>query len=297
MSSRRVLWLGLFVAALAVNGCARAPSPLAPQIGGSIGRPNRGILTDAVELPPEGDGFKWLRNDDRHYGLPRFVKALERAAATVARERPGAMLSVGDLSIKTGGRLLPHFSHRTGRDADLLFYMTTLDGAPVESPGFIRVGADGLAWDEKGKRYLRFDVERTWLLVKTLVEDPEARVQWVFAHRNIEAILVQWARARGEPGETIARAMDVLLEPNPGGAHDDHLHVRTACSPAELAAGCEHTGPVRPWIAALDRAAPELPTDLELVEAIFRPFGEPKEEDDSTTVAQDAIANDDVTQL
>jgi penicillin-insensitive murein endopeptidase len=204
------------------------------------------------------------------------VKSIERAAGVVARERPGAMLSVGDLSTRNGGQLLPHFSHRSGRDADLLLYMMTIDGAPVESPGFIHVGSDGLAWDEKGKRFLRFDVERTWLLVKALVEDTEARIQWVFANRNVEAILLQWARARGEHGETMARAMEVMLEPHPGGPHDDHIHVRTECSPAELIAGCERTGPTRPWIEALDRETRDSSPDIELLDAIFRPVGAPR---------------------
>jgi penicillin-insensitive murein DD-endopeptidase len=266
--------MGLLTVALLAtgSGCARAPSPLTPQFGGSIGMPHRGVLTASIELPAEGDGFKWLRHDDHHHGLPRFVHAIERAAATVARERPGAILAVGDLSTRVGGQLLPHFSHRSGRDADLLLYMTTLEGAPVESPGFIHVGTDGLAWDEKGKRFLRFDVDRTWLLVKALVEDPEARVQWVFANQNVKAILVQWARARGERGDTILRAMDVMLEPHPGGAHDDHVHVRTTCSAVEEVAGCEPTGPRRAWIDALDHV-PDPGTEAELLDAIFRPFG------------------------
>jgi penicillin-insensitive murein DD-endopeptidase len=254
------------------SGCARATSPLAPQVSGSIGMPHRGILTGGAELPPEGNGYKWLRQDERHFGIPRFIQALERAAGKVARQRPGGVLSVGDLSVKNGGPLMPHFSHRTGRDADLLLYMTTLDGAPVESPGFIHVGNDGLAWDDSGKRFLRFDVERQWLLVKALVEDPEARIQWIFCGRNVEAQLIEWARARREPAETIVRAMDVLLQPQPGGPHDDHVHVRTACTPGELAAGCEHNGPRRPWIDALD-AAPQVETsDEELVQAIARPL-------------------------
>jgi penicillin-insensitive murein endopeptidase len=238
---------------------------------------HRGVLTSSAELPGEGEGFKWLRQDDHHHGLPRFVSAIERAAASVARQRPGAMLSVGDISTRTGGMLLPHFSHRNGRDADLLLYMTTLAGAPVESPGFIHVGNDGLAWDEKGKRFLRFDVERTWLLVKALVEDPDARIQWIFANHNVEALLLQWARARGESGETMARAMDVMHEPHPGGPHDDHVHVRTDCSPAEVVAGCEHYGPMRPWIEALDRGPREDASDWELLEAIFRPFESTRE--------------------
>jgi penicillin-insensitive murein endopeptidase len=222
-------------------------------------------------LPAAGPGYKWLRQDDRHHALPRFVRAIERAAARVAQDRPGGTLAVGDLSAPHGGVLLPHLSHRTGRDADLLLYMTTLDGAPVESPGFIHVGTDGLAWDGQGKRFLRFDVARTWLLVKSLLEDPEARIQWVFAHHNVEALLVEWARARADSPETILRAMEVMLEPHPGGPHDDHVHVRTACSREEIALGCEHTGPVRPWLA-FDEAGSPL-SDAELLMEIFRPFG------------------------
>lgn len=264
--------------ALATAGCARAPSPLAPHAAGSIGLPHRGVLTAPAELPREGRGHAWLRGDDRHYGLPRFVRAIERAAARVAEERPGARLRVGDLSVRSGGTLLPHLSHRTGRDADLLLYVTSLDGAPVDSPGFIHVERDGLAWDPKGKRFLRFDVERTWLLVKHLVEDPEARVQWAFASRDVEALLVEWAVARGEPSETITRAMDVMLQPKPGGVHDDHLHVRTACAPEDVASGCEPSGPVRAWLSAeprvLDFALDAAPAedDAVLAALLFAPI-------------------------
>ncbi len=268
MSRSCLLGLPLVLASLV--GCGRSPSPLAPHLQGSIGVPHRGVLTTPAELPRSGPGYKWLRQDDRHHGLPRFVQAIEHAAAKVARERPGAMLAVGDLSSRHGGQLLPHLSHRTGRDADLLLYMTTLDGAPVESPGFIHVERDGLAWDEKGKRFLRFDVERTWLLVKTLVEDDDARIQWVFANRNVKALLLEWARARGERGETLSRAMAVMLEPHPGGPHDDHVHIRTACTATERAAGCEPTGPERPWFERED-AHDETWSELDLVASLLRP--------------------------
>ncbi len=261
------------LALLGATGCGRAPSPLAPQMGGSLGVPHSGVLTGGTELAQKGEGWVWLRNDDRHHGIPRFVRAIERAAKTVADARPGGVLSVGDLSARSGGTLLPHISHRTGRDADLLFYVTTLEGAPVTSPGFVHFGPDGLAWDPDNKRFLRFDVERTWLLVKTLVEDPEARIQWVFVSRDVEAMLLEWARARGEPSETIARAMDVMLQPRPGGVHDDHVHIRTACTLDEVSRGCEPTGPMRAWIAAQDAASGgEVPV-TELVAAILSPLG------------------------
>ena len=91
-------------------------------------------------------------------------------------------------------------------------------------------GADGLARDEAHGRWLRFDVEREWLLVRALLEDPEARIQWIFVSDVVQAMLLEWALARGDSAETIQRAQTVMLQPNPGGVHDDHLHVRTTCS-------------------------------------------------------------------
>jgi len=261
------------------TGCARAPSSLAPNFTGSIGLPHRGVLTNGAELPTEGAGYRTLFANERHFGTPRFVAILERAAAKVARERPGSVLTIGDLSARTGGHISSHSSHRSGRDADLLLYMSTLEGVPVISSSFVSVGTDGLAWDEPHRRFLRLDVERQWLLIKALVEDPEARVQWLFVSHPVEAILLEWARARGESGETIVRAMDAMLQPGPPAqSHDDHVHVRIACTNEEVAAGCEPTGPVRPWIAALDAAASlppaasEDPSTLELVTSLTLPI-------------------------
>jgi penicillin-insensitive murein endopeptidase len=269
----RAKWLAVS-SVLVFAGCARAPSPLAPAWHGSIGSPNRGVLVAGTQVARDAPGLRWLRGNDRHWGLPRFSGAIERAAARVADERPGAHLLVGDLSTPTGGGpLSPHFSHRSGVDADLLFYVTTLGGAPVDSPGFIHVGADGLAQDEAHARWLRFDVEREWLLVRALLEDPEARVQWIFVSQVAEAMLLEWAISRGEPLETIARAQQVMLEPHPGGVHDDHLHVRTACSADEVFAGCENIGPRRPWLA-YDAPAPH-ESDADLALALMQPADQP----------------------
>ncbi len=249
------------------SGCAHTPSPLVPVWDGSIGTPSRGVLRDGAELRADADGLHWLRHNDRHWGLPRFAAAIERAAATVARARAGGLLEIGDLSIRTGGGpLAPHFSHRSGVDADLLFYVTTLDGAPVESPGFVHFGADGLARDEAHARWLRLDVERQWLLAKALLEDPDARIQWIFVSDVVQARLLEWALARGDSAETIVRAREVMAQPSPGGVHDDHFHVRTTCSPAEIVAGCESVGPRRRWLAydmdPIDETDEELALDL-----------------------------------
>lgn len=249
----------LALLALTSIACTRTPSPLAPGMSGSIGMPHRGVLTNPTELPKDAAGIRWLRPNDRHWAAPRFVAALERAGLAVSLERPGPPLVVGDLSARTGGELSQHMSHRTGHDVDLLLFVTTLSGAPVPSPGFVRFDSDGLAWDETHQRFLRFDVARTWLLVKALVEDSEARIEWIFSSKPIQGMLIEWAHARGEPTETLLRAEHVLLQPGPPAeAHDDHLHVRTGCDVDEMARGCEPTGPARPWIHDANRAQARL---------------------------------------
>ena len=242
------LLLCTMVLAGSALGCLRSPSPLVPSAEGSIGLPHRGALVNAAKIPAEGPHVKRLRGDDRAFAVPRLLEAVDRAAAEVMTQKRGEKLVVGDFSREHGGVLLPHLSHRSGRDGDLLLYYTTLDGAPVEAPGFIHVEADGLAWDEAHARFLRFDVEREWWFVRALLSDESARIQWIFANHNVRALLLEWARARGESDELLSRAALALAEPKPGGLHDDHLHVRTACTDEELVSGCEASGPKRAWI-------------------------------------------------
>jgi len=113
-------------------------------------------------------------------------------------------------------------------------------------------------------------VAREWALVEALLEDPEARIQWIFVSDVVQAMLVEWAVASGAPSEIVLRAQRVMLQPHPGGVHDDHIHVRTTCSPDERVAGCEQIGPRRPWLSY------ELPTaddsDAELARALFQPL-------------------------
>lgn len=156
-------------------------------------------------------------------------------------------------------------------DADLLFYLTTLDGAPIRSPGFLHVGADGLAWDDVHSCWARLDVEREWILVRALIEDPEARVEWLFVSDVVAAMLLEWGLANGDSPVTIERAREVMLQPFPGGTHDDHIHLRTACSVDEAASGCVNTGPERPWLSYDMAWAPSTPLG-ELVHALDKPI-------------------------
>ncbi|MBI3206741.1 MAG: penicillin-insensitive murein endopeptidase [Polyangiaceae bacterium] len=241
----------LFLPLLTV-GCFGIPTPLAPSVDGSVGVPHAGVLRGAEELPVRGPGFARLRPKSPNYwGNPRLVRGISAAARAVTEAAPGgAPLLVGDISAKRGGKIPGHRSHRTGRDVDLLFYLTTPSGASVPSPGFVKVATDGLS-QVKDDHYLRLDVERNWILVRELVRSKEAQVQWLFASRSVEALLVDYARARGEPLDVIWRAETMLLEPGDSSPHDDHFHVRFACSADEEVAGCEGGGPRWEWLDTL----------------------------------------------
>jgi penicillin-insensitive murein endopeptidase len=179
--------------------------------------------------------------------------------------RPGPPLVLGDLSAKTGGRIPRHNSHRTGRDIDLLWYVMTPAGVPARTPGFLRVGPDGIAIDPDSGRYYRLDVERQWALIKALLESDTIAVQWMFVSRPIEALLVQYARARGETDELLWQAETVMLQPKESLPHDDHIHLRISCTAETLATGCTGGGPYWEWL-------PELPS-VRLDEALLERIG------------------------
>src|SRR5262245_59872920 len=101
--------------ALMCWGCFGTPTPLAPNLPGSLGVPHHGVLPGGKELPKDGVGFARFRPTEKHnWGNPRLVQIISGAADAVNRERPGGTsLMVGDLSARYGGKIRPHNSHRT----------------------------------------------------------------------------------------------------------------------------------------------------------------------------------------
>src|SRR5688572_23502283 len=82
------------------------------------------------------------------WALPNLLTALNRAARAVARKFPGSVLEIGELSRKDGGRITSHLSHQSGRDADVGFYLTDLDGTPIRAPRFLRCDGRGDGRDD-----------------------------------------------------------------------------------------------------------------------------------------------------
>ena len=209
----------------------------------SYGAPNEGILLDGVRMPDKGPGY-WAPDEwrirGRRYGTRELIEVLAEAAARVAREMPGARLGIGDISDRGGGKISHHQSHQTGRDADILYYVLDSRGKPVDSKVMHRFNVVGRALDAP----LTFDVARNWLLVRAFITSPVVRVQRIFLFEPLIQMLLDHARATGEPGSMLDLARSVLQQPSAASPHNDHFHVRVGCSDNDLPYGCREIGRV-----------------------------------------------------
>jgi penicillin-insensitive murein endopeptidase len=245
--------------ALMLTGCV-GPNFFSDGTSISVGSFNQGILRRGARLPVKGKGYVipelWVARRS-NYATDELVRAIARAARRVAGEYPGALLGVGDLSLRGGADSLLHHSHRNGRDADLIYYAIDERGRPVTPANSMpRYSADRHAHaplpPEHGVVYgpfspRLFDVARNWALVRALLEETSIEVQYLFIHERLKQLLLTFARRRGESPELIERADALLRQPSDSAPHDDHLHVRIYCAPADRALGCVDRGPLRWW--------------------------------------------------
>lgn len=238
--------------ALVLGGCIGfTPMPPEPL---SFGSTSDGFLHRGVPLADRGEGFVRARpGESTRYGTPALLDALQRATAEIAQRFPGsAPMRVGDVSGPGGGRHPRHGSHRTGRDVDLLFFVTDPAGRSRMGRGWLAFNRFGYAVEREpggpvGGLYF-FDAPRNWWLVRTMLLDEQAAVQWIFVSRGVKARLLRHAIDHEDDPRAVLRAAYVLQEPTNASPHDDHFHVRVLCTPRELAHGCENRGPIWPWL-------------------------------------------------
>lgn len=248
---------GLLLAlpALALAGALRtpmSPRPLPPPLpapvetaarSAAVGRPSDGRLVRGRALPPHGLGYFTVAPErGQVWGTDELVAAVLSAAWRMHRlDAETPPLSVGNLSLKRGGKAGRHLSHQNGRDADFGFYMIDESGRPFTARRF--VSFDGRGRGRLAGRPVRFDTRRNWMLVRAFLTDPVigAQIEFIFVSRPLRRRLLDYARLRGEPAELLDRAATVLREPW-GDAHDQHFHLRLGCAPDDRAAGCLDTG-------------------------------------------------------
>lgn len=223
----------------------------------SKGSAQNGVLLDGFQIPLTGQHHSFAENvraREAQYTTLEAAALLARAARTVDEASPGAPLVLGDCSAKGGGALKRHASHQSGRDLDLLFYVRDAKNRSVPSPGFVHFDGRGRCTDEDCS--VRFDVERNWWMVRTLLASQRPAAQYIFVSRPLADLLLKYARRFGEHPTILRRAASVLHQPRDAPPHDDHFHLRIYCSGEDLKHGCVDTGPRWKWIQKNGRAAP-----------------------------------------
>jgi penicillin-insensitive murein endopeptidase len=249
--------LGLFAGlVLALGSACSRPGVLGDFRSVSLGQSNDGRILRPKRMPNFGKGHRtpdaWRARGNR-YGTDELVGMIGRAGLSVRAKSRRSILAVADLSPKKGGATMWHRSHHSGRDVDLIFYSTDARRKPMPPPETHMV-----VYDAKGKpvppepgtefepdwEKRRFDTERNWWLVESLLSDTEARVQWIFVSDGLRARLLTWARKHKRPAWLIEYASRVMYQPGRKAPHDDHFHVRIYCTRADRAQGCVDTGPV-----------------------------------------------------
>lgn len=187
-----------------------------PGRSSSVGSPDRGRLSISRPLRA-GPGYR-VRTPSRAFGTSETVNLVQTTLARFHQRFPNApTLVIGDLSYESGGRMRPHASHQSGRDADIAYYTLGRDA----DDGFIVATAQNL------------DVQRTWYLFKSFIDTGAAR--YIFVDHALQDVLYEYARRRGASAQELdawfqyprREAQRGIIRPARG--HDDHFHIRFRC--------------------------------------------------------------------
>ena len=215
----------------------------------SRGPSRYGALHNPARLPTEGHGY-WIPPiwSDRglNYGVDEVVGMLVHVGRTLELRDPALVLGVGDISRPGGGRSPWHRSHQTGRDVDLLFFVTDHNDKRIRSEAMLHHDKDGseIGPSVAGQAH-RFDVAANWYVVHALLTNPIAEVQYIFIQDDLRQLLLEYAGMSGVKHSVIARAAQILMQPGDSAPHDDHMHVRIYCPKSDLQLGCVDFGKMR----------------------------------------------------
>jgi len=185
----------------------------------SIGAPNRGRLKAGIPLP-EGEHWRLREFRPRGYGAKHTIGALLTAFRTYGAAHPdGPAIRLGEISRRTGGRVKPHVSHRSGRDVDIGYVMKA---SPLDDEHY---------WRRASAKTM--DAAKTWTLIKSLIATDQ--VQRIFISAKLQRVIAKEAAKELTPEEVNLlfdavnpdpRVMTVVAHEH---GHMDHMHVRFKC--------------------------------------------------------------------
>ena len=179
----------------------------------SLGKPNAGALFNPRHMPVESDRWEIVVKD-RAWGTSEVIDYLVRAIDRVHQEFPNGThkLSIGHISSKKGGRLYPHRSHQSGRDADIGFYYLP--------------GKEG--WYRPAVKHT-LDAARTWALIRAMITDTD--IEMMFIDRSVQRMIYKHALEAGEDKAWLDTVFQFRRRhPQPivrhAWGHATHIHVR-----------------------------------------------------------------------
>lgn len=185
----------------------------------SVGRPNRGRLLNAIQVPP--DPAYTIREPRITWGsswaIRHLLVAIHRFRAMSGYE---GELVIKSMSRKNGRRFPPHRSHQSGRDVDIA--LPLLPGVPAtEVPH-----PDEVDW------------EATWSLITALLLGGE--IDLIFLDISVQRRLYEAARGLGVGHDDLRPLIQFPPESGKdvavvrhGKGHLHHIHVRFSCAPYE----------------------------------------------------------------
>ena len=220
----------------------------------SVGTAWGGRLENGVAMDLTGTHHRFTSNVRRkrsNFGTPEMVELLHRIGFVVDGAVNGPPMIIGSISQEGGGCMNPHKSHQTGRDVDILFYVIDENGRRRAARGFYDFDGHGVCQSRRCEGW-RFDVQRNWHIVRTMVWSQRPQVQYIFVSNPLKALMLRYAEQRGEHPEIVRRARRVMAQPRNSSAHADHFHVRIYCSPDDRSEGCVDGGPRWSWVRELD---------------------------------------------
>lgn len=191
----------------------------------SIGAPNRGRLEHAAPFP-EGDGWSLRVYRPRTWATRHVVAELAASIAEWRERFPAAQpVLLGEFSRRSGGKVRPHRSHRSGRDVDIGYVL-------LEPPAAHRFTV---------ATPRTMDAAATWGLVQRLIAT--GAVEAIFMAESVQNQLLPHALPTIAPERLPAVFSVSTTDPRAKkaaiirawGGHDDHMHVRFACTDADEA--------------------------------------------------------------
>ncbi len=174
----------------------------------ALGKPDRGALQSPAKLHASAH---FTVREGHNYGIQELIDALKQAGAAVHREHGDSpKLHIGDISLRDGGPFPPHWSHQSGCDVDLGYYLRKKHDHTTM----------GLATRRK------LDVARTWTFLESLLLS--GNIEYVFSDNTLIPMLYKEAKRRDLYTQ---HELDTWFGTGRGiirhlGGHRDHLHIR-----------------------------------------------------------------------